>query len=180
MSAIVTARLGNIVEQIDCDAIVNSANSSLLAGSGVCGAIHKAAGPELERWAVQYAPLGLAQAVVTPGFNLPNRLVIHCRGPRYEFDPEPAANLALCLENALLLAEKEGVTRIAIPAISMGIYGYPPEEAAPILIGKAMEMAKQLKKVEEIRFVLTTGSLLALFIDSIGKQSTFSRAEFNP
>ena len=85
--AIVTACLGNIVEQPDCDAIVNSANTSLRAGSGVCGAIHRAAGPELERYAVQFAPLGLAQAVATPGFNLPNRIVIHCRGPNFHFDP---------------------------------------------------------------------------------------------
>ena len=171
MLTIVTACLGNIVKQPDCDAIVNSANPSLRAGSGVCGAIHRAAGPELERSAMQYAPLSLAQAVATPGFNLPNRLVIHCRGPKYNFDSEPAANLARCLANILRVADGEAVARIAIPAISMGIYGYPPDEAAPILIGKALEMAKLLEHVEEIRFVLTSENLLSLFIDSIDKQS---------
>ena len=137
----------------------------------MCGAIHKAAGHGLEHSAVQYAPLGLAQAVATPGFNLPNRIVIHCRGPKYNFDPEPATNLARCLENILLLADREGVARIAIPAISMGIYSYPPDEAVPILIGQAMKMAKLLKHVEEIRFVLASENLFSLFIDSIDKQS---------
>ena len=174
MPTIVTARLGNIVKQQDCDAIVNSANPSLCAGSGVCGAIHKAAGPELELCAKQFAPLGLAQVVATPGFNLTNRLVLHCRGPKYNFDPEPAANLAMCMENILLLADKEGVARIAIPAISMGIYGYPPNEAVPLLVGKALETVKLLKRVEEIRFVLTSEILLLLFTDSINNQSVSS------
>ncbi len=177
MPTIVTACLGNIVKQPDCDAIVNSANPSLRAGSGVCGAIHKAAGRELELSAVQYAPLGLAQAVATSGFNLPNRFVIHCRGPKYEFDPEPAANLALCLANILLVADREGVARIAIPAISMGIYGYPPDEAVPIMISQAMEMAGRLQNVEEVRFVLTSEKLLSLFIDGIGKHPASCRAD---
>jgi O-acetyl-ADP-ribose deacetylase (regulator of RNase III) len=177
MLTIVTACLGNIVKQPDCDAIVNSANPSLRAGSGVCGAIHRAAGSELERSAMQYAPLSLTHAVATPGFNLPNRLVIHCRGPKYNFDPEPAASLARCLENILLLADSKDVARIAIPAISMGIYGYPPDEAAPILIGKVLEMATLLKHVEEIRFVLTSEKMLLLFIDSIGKQTASCGAD---
>lgn len=163
LTAIVTARLGNIVEQPDCDAIVNSANPSLRAGSGVCGAIHKAAGPELERHAVHFAPLELAQAIATPGFNLPNRLVIHCRGPRYHFDPDPPGNLAQCIENVLWLAEREGVKRIAIPAISMGVYGFPIEEAVPILVDKTLQLSGKCKILTEIRFVLTSELFLRLF-----------------
>ena len=174
MPAIVTAVLGNIVQQLDCDAIVNSANPSLLAGSGVCGAIHKAAGPELELHALQFAPLQTAQAIATPGFKLPSRLVIHCIGPRYHFDPAPAANLARCLENVLKLADKEGVSRIAIPAISMGIYGYPPEEAAPILIAKAFGCARKTTQLEEIRFVLASVDLLERFQREI--ESTLRQA----
>lgn len=171
MPAIVTAILGNIVQQPDCDAIVNSANPRLLAGSGVCGVIHKAAGAELERYAMQFAPLQTAQAITTPGFNLPNRLVIHCVGPRYHFDPAPAANLALCLENTLKLAEAESISRIAIPAISMGIYGYPPEEAAPILVAKAFEHARKTTQLEKIRFVLSSAELQARFIEAIDLHS---------
>jgi len=169
MTTIVTARLGNIVEQPDCDAIVNSANPSLRAGSGVCGAIHKAAGPELERYAIRFAPLGVAQAIATPGFNLHNRLVIHCRGPRYHFDPDPAGNLALCIENVLWLAEREGVKRIAIPAISMGVYSYPVDEAIPILVSKAISTASNSGKLQEIRFVLNSADLHDKFIVTINQ-----------
>lgn len=174
MPAIVTAIIGNIVQQADCDAIVNSANPSLLAGSGVCGAIHKAAGPELELHAMQFAPLQTAQAIATPGFNLPNRLVIHCVGPRYHFDPAPAANLARCLQNVLTQAETESVSRIAIPAISMGIYGYPPEEAAPILVATACKHARNTTQLEEIRFVLSSEELQARFMDAIDRSSRAS------
>ena len=167
MPAIVTAIHGNIIHQADCEAIVNSANPNLRAGSGVCGAIYGAAGPALEPCSMQLAPLQLANAVATPGFNLPNRLIIHCRGPRYLFDPEPAANLALCLENILLLAEQENVRRLALPAISMGVYAYPAEEAVPILVQTAIRLATRLEQLEEIRFVVTSNTLLSLFQSAI-------------
>lgn len=167
MPAIVTAIRGNIIHQADCDAIVNSANPNLRAGSGVCGAIYRAAGPALEPFSTQLAPLPLAKAVATPGFNLPNRLIIHCRGPRYLFDPDPAANLAMCLENTLLLAEREKVRRLALPAISMGVYAYPPDEAVPVLVGTAQRLATSLQQIEEIRFVVTSDTLLSLFLSAI-------------
>lgn len=167
MAAIVNAVLGNIVRQADCDAIVNSANPNLRAGSGVCGAIYRAAGPELEPCSTKLAPLPLAQAVVTPGFLLPNRLIIHCRGPRYLFDPNPQAQLALCLENTLKLAEAEGVRRVAVPAISMGVYAYPPAEAVPILVATACRMAPSFNHLEEIRFVVTDPALLERFQSAI-------------
>lgn len=167
MSALVTAIRGNIIHQADCDAIVNSANPNLRAGSGVCGAIYRAAGPALEPYSTQLAPLPLAKTVATPGFNLPNRLIIHCRGPRYLFDPDPAANLAMCLENTLRLAEREKVRRLALPAISMGVYAYPPGEAVPILVKTAQRLAINLEQIEEIRFVVTSDTLLSLFLSAI-------------
>lgn len=167
MPAIVTAIRGNIIHQADCDAIVNSANPNLRAGSGVCGAIYRAAGPALEPCSTQLAPLPLGKAVATPGFNLPNRLIIHCRGPRYLFDPDPAANLAMCLENTLLLAEREKVRRLALPAISMGVYAFPPDEAVPILVKAAQRLATNLEQIEEIRFVVTSDTLLSLFLSAI-------------
>lgn len=169
MPAAITARLGNIVTQPDCEAIVNSANANLRAGSGVCGAIYRAAGPELEPFSVRLAPLGLAQAVETPGFKLPNRWIIHCRGPRFHFDPEPARNLALCLRNTLLLADRLGIKRLAVPAISMGVYAYPPEEAVPILIAAAQAVRQELVSLEEIRFVVRNNDLLALFQSALGE-----------
>lgn len=179
MVTIITAVLGNLVCQPDCDAVVNSANLNLRAGSGVCGAIYRAAGPELEPCSIQLAPLPLAHAVVTPGFRLPNRLIIHCRGPRYLFDPEPAANLALCLENTLLLAEQEQVTRIAVPAISMGVYAYPPEEAAPILVNTASRLAPNFQHLGEVRFVVVSEALLALLLTAIQRISVESAMHQN-
>lgn len=167
MPAIVTAIRGNIIHQADCEAIVNSANPNLRAGSGVCGAIYRAAGPALEPCSMQLAPLPLAKAVATPGFNLPNRLIIHCRGPRYLFDPDPAANLALCVVNTLLLAEQEKVRRLALPAISMGVYAYPAEEAVPILVETARRLAPSLEQLVEIRFVVMSDPLLSLFQSAI-------------
>lgn len=174
MATIITAVLGNLVCQPDCDAIVNSANPNLRAGSGVCGAIYRAAGPELEPCSMEMAPLSLAQAVVTPGFRLPNRLIIHCRGPRYLFDPEPAANLALCLENTLHLADRERVTRIAVPAISMGVYAYPQEEAVPVLVNTALRLAPNFQHLGEVRFVVVSEALLALFLGAIQRISVES------
>ena len=162
-----TTVLGNIVKQPDCDAIVNSANQNLRAGSGVCGAIYKAAGPALEPYSIKLAPLGLGEAVLTPGFNLPNRHVIHTRGPRYFFDDDPPGNLAKAMRNTLLLAEEERLARIAVPAISMGIFAYPPEEAVPILVGTALETGKDLRDVEEVRFVVMDGDLFERFANEI-------------
>ena len=126
-----TAVLGNIVKQPDCDAIVNSANQNMRAGSGVCGAIYKAAGPALEPYSSKLAPLGLGEAVLTPGFNLPNRYVIHTRGPKYFFDDAPPDNLSKAMRNTLLLAEEHHLPRVAVPAISMGVFAYPPRRQCP-------------------------------------------------
>jgi O-acetyl-ADP-ribose deacetylase (regulator of RNase III) len=163
----VTVRLGNIVRQPDCEAIVNSANRNLRAGSGVCGAIHAAAGPELEEASHALAPLELGEAVATPGFRLPNRLVIHVKGPKYLFDPSPARYLVRALRNVLLLADEQQVMRIAVPGISMGVYAYPPAEAVPILVRAAYEMLYLLRHIREIRFVVMNETIRALFEEQI-------------
>lgn len=164
---VITVIHGDIVQQADCDAIVNSANQHLRAGSGVCGAIHKAAGPALEPCCIRLAPLALGAAVVTPGFALPNRLIIHTIGPRYFVDPDPPGNLAAALRNTLLVADGEGVQRIAVPAISMGIFGYPPDEAVPILVNTARRLGGALKCVREVRFVMREESLFRRFVEEI-------------
>ena len=151
----ITCIVGDITKQPDCDAIVNSANPSMRLGSGVCGAIHRAAGRDLEKYGMPFGPLSLGQAVITPGFNLPNRFVIHLSAPKYHVDPDPPSNLALCIRNALILAEDNKVKRIALPAIATGIYGYPIEDAVKVFVQTA-ELFLESKVLEEIRFVFFT------------------------
>lgn len=170
-------RLGDIVKQVDCDAIVNSANQNLRAGSGVCGAIHAAAGPELETFSHALAPLGLAEAVATPGFRLPNRVVIHVRGPKYHFDPDPARHLAKAIRNVLLLADRHKVVRVAVPGISMGVYAYPPAEAVPILVRTAYESGDALSHLQEIRFVVMDKAIKSLFEEQIAQSESGARDE---
>jgi O-acetyl-ADP-ribose deacetylase (regulator of RNase III) len=148
--------VGNILHQTDCDALVNSANERLRAGSGVCGAIHGAAGSELEACSSKLAPLALSAAVITPGFLLPNPWVIHVRGPKYLFDDDPPAALALAMRNVIKLADSKGLKRIAVPAISTGVYGYPMVDAARVLIATAKSCAADCDNLEEVRFVVMT------------------------
>jgi len=153
----------NILNQSDCDGLINSANENLRAGSGVCGAIHAAAGPDLEDHSHKLAPLPLGAAIATPGFRLPQRSVIHTRGPKYLLDPEPAKHLAMAMTNTLRIADLEKLTRIAVPAISMGVYAYPPHEAVPILVEASRKMLSHLHYVREIRFVVVKSDLHEIF-----------------
>jgi O-acetyl-ADP-ribose deacetylase (regulator of RNase III) len=170
-------RLGDIVKQVDCDAIVNSANQNLRAGSGVCGAIHAAAGPKLETCSHALAPLGLAETVATPGFRLPNRIVIHVRGPKYHFDPDPERYLARAIRNVLLLADRYEVVRVAVPGISMGVYAYPPAEAVPILVRTAYATGDDLHHLQEIRFVVMDRAIQTLFEEQIAQWKPGAREE---
>ena len=138
----------------------------MLGGGGVDGAIHRAAGPELLAAcrAVPEVRPGVrcptGEARITPGFRLLASWVIHTVGPVYRGRPEDARLLASAHRGALELAERQGIRTIAFPAISCGVYGYPPEEAAPIAIGVVRERAWRL---DEVRFVLFTDDLLATF-----------------
>ena len=163
----ICAVIGDIVDQPDCDGIVNSANEYLIAGSGVCGAIHKAAGPALEQYTQISAPLELGGAIASPGFNLPNRWVIHVRGPRYLQDPEPARYLAQAVRSAIRVAEDYAVERLAIPAMSTGVYGYPIDEAAGILVQIAFQETERRLGLKEIRFVLYSPTVYSFFSTEI-------------
>ncbi len=145
---------GDITAQDDVAAIVNAANAELRSGGGVAGAIHRAAGPELEREASPLAPIRCGEAVITGGHDLPNRYVIHTLGPVYGQDRPEAELLATCYRNALALAEENGIDSIAFPAISTGIFGYPVEEAAEVALRTVGEQAEMLEHVRLIRFVL--------------------------
>ena len=127
------------ITSIECDAVVNAANSSLLGGGGVDGAIHRAGGPEILaacrkiRAASGGCPTG--EAVVTTAGNLPARYVIHTVGPVWQGGAGGEAELlAACYRNALLRAEELGVHTIAFPNISTGVYGYPKRKAARVAI----------------------------------------------
>jgi O-acetyl-ADP-ribose deacetylase len=145
---------GDITSQDDVTAIVNAANAELRSGGGVAGAIHRAAGPELESEARPLAPIRPGEAVITGGHNLPNRYVVHTLGPVYGQDRPEAELLASCYRNSLALAEESEVDSIAFPAISTGVFGYPVEEAAEVAIETVIEETERLEHVRLIRFVL--------------------------
>ncbi len=145
---------GDITSQHDVAAVVNAANAALRSGGGVAGAIHRAAGPELEREACQFAPIRPGEAVITGGHDLPNRYVVHALGPVYGQDHPEAEILANCYRNSLALAEENEIDSIAFPAISTGIFGYPVEEAAEVALRTVVEETEGLDHVCLIRFVL--------------------------
>lgn len=147
---------GDLTEQ-DVDAIVNAANSSLLGGGGVDGAIHRAGGPtileECEQLRATDWPDGLptGRAAATTGGRLPARWVIHTVGPVYPRSEDPAGLLASCHTESLRLADELGAKTVAFPAISTGVYGYPIDEAASVAIRAVREADTE---IEEVRFVL--------------------------
>ncbi|WP_018950378.1 macro domain-containing protein [Thioalkalivibrio sp. ALMg11] len=145
---------GDITLQRDMDAVVNAANAWLRPGGGVAGAIHRAAGPGLERECQPLAPIEPGQAVLTGAHNLPNRFVIHCLGPVYGHDEPASRLLAACYRNALTRAEEAGAASIAFPALSTGAFGYPVEEAARIALETVIAATPRLDAVSHIRFVL--------------------------
>jgi O-acetyl-ADP-ribose deacetylase (regulator of RNase III) len=145
---------GNIVEQADVDAVVNAANAGLKTGGGIAGAIHRAAGPELEKACRPLAPIRPGQAVITDAYNLPNRYVIHCLGPVYGRDEPSSELLASCYREALSLAERNGIRSVAFPAISTGAFGYPMREAAEVALEAVHRELPRLRSVRLIRFVL--------------------------
>jgi O-acetyl-ADP-ribose deacetylase len=147
---------GDITAQ-EVDAVVNAANSSLMGGGGVDGAIHRKGGPsileECRRIRAERFPDGLptGQAVATIAGDLPARWVIHTVGPVYARGEDRSALLASCHTESLRVADELGAGTVAFPAISTGVYGYPVDEAAPVAIGAVLGAET---KVEEVRFVL--------------------------
>ena len=157
------------ITRLDVDAIVNAANSTLLGGGGVDGAIHRAGGPaileacrEIRRTAY---PDGLptGEAVITTGGNLPARRVIHTVGPIYgHHEGDEAQLLTSCYQNSLALAARHDLTSIAFPAISTGVFGYPQPEAAQVssaIIKSYFLTDDQIKEVRLVFFQLRSAEI---------------------
>ena len=138
---------GDITE-LDVDAIVNAANSSLLGGGGVDGAIHRAAGPQLVEACRHLGGCQTGDAKITPGFNLPANFVIHTVGPVWHGGQKGESELlASCYRRSLRLALTNNIKSIAFPAISTGIYGYPKREAAIIALTVLKEHEAQFDRI---------------------------------
>ena len=155
---------GDIADQPDLNAVVNAANAQLVMGGGVAGAIHRAAGPGLEQACRPLAPIEPGQAVVTEGFDLPNRYVMHVLGPRYGIDEPSDKLLAAAYRNALACCREYGIESVGFPAISAGAFGFPLEAAARIAVKTIESDAPEGLKV---RFVLFDRESRAAFDEQI-------------
>jgi len=151
----------------EVDALVNAANSGLRGGGGVDGAIHKAAGPELlragRRIVERDGPLAAGQAVITPGYNLSADWVIHTVGPVWHGGGQSEDDLlAAAYRNSMRLAEENGLTSLAFPAISCGVFGFPVERAASIAL-KELRNGLERGSVQRIEMYVFSSSDFAVF-----------------
>jgi O-acetyl-ADP-ribose deacetylase (regulator of RNase III) len=146
------------ITRLKVDAIVNAANTSLLGGGGVDGAIHRAAGPQLLAECRSLGGCPTGEARITAGYKLPAGHVIHTVGPVYSGRPQDARLLTACYRNSLQVAVDNNLRTIAFPAISCGVYGYPIEEACQIAIRTCSEFLQEHDALDLVVFVLFSES----------------------
>ncbi len=159
--------VGNIVLQPDVDALVNSANANLRLGSGVAGAIHTAAGPELETFCQPFAPLELGAALITPGFKLANPWVIHVRSAHYILNTEPERYMAFAIFSVLNTARDNGIKSLAMPAIGTGVFKFPPMLAARITAKALSEFEKTSDAIELVRICVVNEEIRQLYESAV-------------
>ena len=151
------------ITTLKVDAIVNAANSSLLGGGGVDGAIHRAAGPKLLQACRQLHGCATGEAKITPGFQLPAKYIIHTVGPVWHGGGRgEAAQLASCYRRSVELALEYGLHSMAFPAISTGVYGYPVNDAAQIAV-TTVQAAAHDSCLQEITFCCFSASDLEIY-----------------
>jgi O-acetyl-ADP-ribose deacetylase len=160
--------VGDITRQPGIDAIVNAANERLAPGSGVCGAIHRAGGGVIAQECAGIGHCATGDAVATSAGALPNRFVIHAVGPvwRGGGDGEEAL-LASCHRRLVAVASERGCHSIAVPAISTGVYGYPPQRAAPVAVAATLTEAARAG-LALVRFVLFSDEHQAVYARAAG------------
>jgi O-acetyl-ADP-ribose deacetylase (regulator of RNase III) len=157
------------ITKLAVDAIVNAANTTLLGGGGVDGAIHRAAGPELLTECKTLGGCRPGEAEITRGYSLPARFVIHTVGPVWSGgqrgEPE---TLAHCYRSSLRIAAENGVHTIAFPAISCGVYRYPITDAARIAVETTSEFLRENASITEVTFVVSSDEIEAAYQQLLG------------
>ena len=160
------------ITTLNVDAIVNAANNSLLGGGGVDGAIHSVAGSKLLAECKTLGGCNTGQAKITKGYNLPARFVIHTVGPVWHGEQSEAELLRSCYRECMNLAKIHSINTIAFPAISCGVYHYPPELAAEIAISTIKECLDNNSRMETVYLVCFGDELLTIYNETWSRLAT--------
>ena len=159
------------ITSIDTDAIVNAANEHLAHGGGVAGAISRRGGPQIQResnaWVQKYGRVPTGSAAITGGGELPARYVIHAVGPVYDGSPRVAELLASAVASSLKLADERALKSIALPAISTGIFRYPLDEAAEVMLAATIDYLQGETGLERVVFCLYGQRSFDRFVEAL-------------